>query len=110
MDTFSLEYRSCEGYEYDPEVTPETFAENGNSGLQRRNNDLSAYVYRQYLEGNKEFDQTVAFEETVIGYKDPDVNRGDTEREAACKAAFEQRYPGVEWIEREKEHEEQDEE
>merc|ERR1712232_534915 len=110
METFSLEYKACEGYEYDPEVTPETFTENGNSGLRRRNNDLSAYVYRQYLEGNKEFDQTVAFEETIIGYKDPDVNRGDTDREAACKAAFEQRYPGVEWIEREKEHEEQDEE
>jgi len=101
MDTFYLEYQACRGFQYNPEVTPESFAENGTKGLRGQNNDLSAYVFRQYLEGKKELDETEAFEETIIGYKDPDVNRGDAQREAACKSAFKQRYPGVEWAERE---------
>jgi hypothetical protein len=103
MDTFYLEYKACEGYEYKADFTPETYAENGNRGLRRKNNDLSAYVFRQYLEGKKSFEETEAFEETIIGYKDPNVNRGDNQREAACKKAFEERYPDVEWAEKSQE-------
>jgi len=98
--TFELEYKACEGYHYNADVTTDDWSANPNAnqlGLQQRNNDLSAYVYRQYLEGNKELDQTEALEKTIIGYKDPSVNNGDIEREAACKAAFEKRYPNEKW-------------
>jgi len=100
MSEFYLEYKACEGYEYKADATPETYAENGNRGLRRKNNDLSAYVFRQYLEGKKSLEETEAFEETIIGYKDPNVNRGDNQRETACKNAFEERYPDVEWAEK----------
>jgi len=103
MDTFYLEYRACKGYEYNADFTPESYAENGNRGLRRRNNDLSSYVFRQYLEGKKRLEETEAFEETIIGYKDPNVSRGDNQRETACKMAFEERYPGIEWAEKVKE-------
>merc|ERR1711907_471016 len=58
-DAFHIEFRACEGYDYQDEITPEEFAE--------------------------------------VDYKDPTVNDGDNEREAACKAAFEERFPGQEW-------------
>lgn len=99
-ETFELEYRACEGFKYNADVSPDDYSENPNAnqlGLQRQNNDLSAYVYRQYLEGKKGLAETEAFEETIIGYKDPEVNRGDNEREAACKAAFEARYEKKKW-------------
>jgi len=98
--TFELEYNACEGYKYNPDVSPKAYAENPNAneqGLQRQNNDLSAYVFRQYLEGKKELEETEAFEETIIGYKDPEVNKGDNEREVACKKAFKAKYPGRPW-------------
>jgi hypothetical protein len=99
--TFELEYKACEGYDYNVNVTPDDWITNPNInelGLKRQNNDLSAYVYRQYLEGKKDIDQTNTIEETIIGYKDPTVNDGDNQREVACKAAFEKRYPDKEWV------------
>merc|ERR1739836_355408 len=110
VGTFEFEYKACEGYHYKDDVTPESWSANPNPnelGLQRRNNDLSAYVYRQYLEGKKDLDQTEELEQTIIGYKDPSVNNGDIEREAACKSAFEQRYPGKKWEAPVQEEEEQ---
>merc|ERR1712110_267077 len=104
-DTFELEYKACEGYDYDENMTPEEFAEfdyNPHSaGLTRQNNDLAAFVFRQYLEGKVDESHVEAFEETIIGYRDPTVNDGDEEREVACKAAFEERYPDEEWEVRE---------
>jgi len=106
-DTFRIEFKACEGYDYLDEITPEEFAEVDynmhNAGLTRQNNDLSAFVFRQYLEGKIDEGRINAFEETVIGYRDPTVNDGDEEREAACKAAFEERYPDEEWEVRETE-------
>jgi len=103
--SFELEFKACEGYDYDESITPEAFAEfdyNPHSaGLTRQNNDLSAYVFRQYLEGKVDESHTEALEKTIIGYRDPTVNDGDEEREIACKAAFEKRYPDKEWVERE---------
>jgi hypothetical protein len=101
--TFELEYKACEGYDYNVNVTPNDWITNypnniNELGLQRQTNDLSAYVYRQYLEGKKDTDQINAIEETIIGYKDPTVNDGDNQREVACKAAFEKRYPDKEWV------------
>jgi len=78
------------------------WAENPNNErelkLKRQNNDLSAFVYRQHLEGKKNLDQTEAFEGTIIGYKDPTVNDGNRQREVACKSAFQKRYPDKEWV------------
>lgn len=109
--TFELEYKACEGYDYDENMTPEEFAEfdyNPHSaGLTRQNNDLAAFAFRQYLEGKVDESHIEAFEETIIGYRDPTVNDGDEEREVACKAAFEKRYPNKEWVERELEIEEE---
>jgi len=101
--TFELEYKACEGYDYKASVTPDDWLKNypndpNKLKLKGQDNDLSAYVYRQYLEGKKDSDQTEAFEETIIGYKDPTVNDGDKQREVACKAAFGKRYPDKEWV------------
>merc|ERR1712138_40952 len=85
--------------------TPEEFAEVDynyhSAGLSRQNNDLSAFVFRQYLEGKIDIEHVATYEETVIGYRDPTVNDGDQQREQACKAAFEERYPDEEWKEKE---------
>merc|ERR1712125_274810 len=101
-----------EGYDYLDEITPEEFAEVDynmhNAGLTRQNNDLSAFVFRQYLEGKVDESHTEAFEKTIIGYRDPTVNDGDDQREVACKAAFEKRYPDKEWVERELDIEEEE--
>jgi len=108
-EAFHIEFRACEGYDYLDEITPEEFAEvdyNAHSaGLSRQNNDLSAFMFRQYLEGKVDLEHTEAFEETIIGYKDPTVNDGDNQREAACKAAFEERFPDEEWVLKEIEEE-----
>jgi len=41
-----------------------------------------------------------AFEQTIVGYRDPSVNEGDKERQALCKAKYEEKfgeeYPTVE--------------
>ena len=41
-----------------------------------------------------------ALEETLIGYRNPDVNDSDANREEACQAAFEEKFPGMEYEER----------
>jgi hypothetical protein len=114
-DSFEIEFKACEGYQYVDELDSESYLNDfdGNShkaGLQRQNNDLSAFVFRQYLEGKIPKELTEKLEETIIGYKDPTVNKGDEEREVACKAAFEKRYPGMEWKERELPLDEEEEE
>jgi hypothetical protein len=104
-DTYKLQFKACEGYDYVDELDSETYLDffEGNhhkAGLRRQNNDLSAFVFRQYLEGKISKERTEKLEETIIGYRDPTVNDGDKEREVACKAAFEKRYPDMEWMER----------
>jgi hypothetical protein len=101
--TFYVEFQACEGYDYVEDFGPDEYALSGPNAaeLDDSNNDLAAFVYRLYLEGKIDEDRVGAFEETVIGYRDPSVNDGDDEREAACKAAFEGKYPGEEWAERE---------
>ncbi len=101
-DSFYIEFRACEGYDYIEDFGPEEYAANPNAAdLEESNNDLAAFVYRLYLEGKIDEDRVNAFEQTIIGYRDPSVNDGDEEREAACKAAFEEKYPGMDWAERE---------
>jgi len=99
-DTFNLEFASCQGYDYVEDFGPEDYAANPNAAeLVNSNNDLSAYVFRLYLEGNLNEDNANVLEQTLIGYRNPDVNDGDAQREAACEAAFKEKYPGQPYTE-----------
>jgi len=100
--SFEIEFQACEGYDYNPDFGPDDYEENPDAAeLENSDNDLAAFVYRLYLEGKIDEGHTDAFAETIIGYKDPSVNDGDDEREVACEAAFKERFPGVEWAEKE---------
>merc|ERR1712188_117742 len=108
--SFYIEYQACNGYEYIEDFTPEDFQIDPTaSELEASTNDLSAFMFRLYLEGKIDVEHTEAFEETIIGYKDPSVNDGDDEREAACEAAFNARFPDEEWVEKEIDAVEEDE-
>lgn len=101
--TFALDFRACEGYDYDADITPaqfeNTFNFNGaDANLQARSNDLSAFYFRQYLEGLVDEAHVSAFEEVIVGYSDPTVNDGDDERNVVCKEKFETKY-GQEFVE-----------
>jgi hypothetical protein len=101
-DTFSLEFRACQGYDYVEGFTQEDYANPSNTAdLEASDNDLAAFVFRLYLEGKIDEQHINNFEQTIIGYRDPSVNDGDAEREVACKAAFKGKYPDMEWKERE---------
>jgi len=101
-DSFYIEFRSCEGLEYEnDEITPADFQEKNGEywkmGMRRKTNDFSAFIYRQYLEGKTDEGAIEKFEETVVGYRFPEVNKNDDEREKVCKAAFEEKYPNQAW-------------
>jgi hypothetical protein len=49
--TFKLTFQACEGYDSVEDFEPEDSAEFGAEGLTTSINDLSALVFRQYLEG-----------------------------------------------------------
>jgi len=95
--SFELEFEACEGYEYVEDVGPEDL---GEVKLKSSNNDLAAFVFRQYLEGKLNEGKVELIEETLIGYRNPSVNKNDKNREEACQAAFEDRYPGVAYEEK----------
>jgi len=101
-DSFYIEFRACEGLEYkDDAITPADFKEKNGEywkmGMKRKTNDLSAFVYRQYLEGKTDEGTVAKYEETVVGYRFPAVNKNDNEREKVCQAAFEEKYPNQAW-------------
>jgi len=101
-DSFQLEFRACEGYDYVEDFGPEDYEENPDAAdLEASNNDLSAFMYRLYLEGKVDLEHTMAFNETIVGYTKSEVNKGDKQREAVCEAAFKQRFPEMEWAEKE---------
>ena len=98
--TFHLEFQSCKGYDYIEDFGPEDYAVNSHaSELENSDNDLSAFMFRLYLEGKIDEEKVNTFEQTMIGYRDPSVNDGDNQREAACKAAFEDKFPGKAYTE-----------
>jgi hypothetical protein len=101
-DTFYLEFRACQGYDYVEGFTKEDYAdaETRSTVLDNSNNDLSAFIFRQYLEGKIDEDHVNVVKDSLIGYEDPSFDDGDEEREVACKAAFEAKFPGMEWKER----------
>jgi len=104
-DTFNIEFRACQGFDYDESITPKQFQNEYNynredAGLERSDNDLSAFIFKQYLKGKIDEAHVEEFEKTIVGYRDPSVNEGDEERQALCKAKFEEKfgkeYPAVE--------------
>jgi len=100
-DSFEIEFRACQGYEYVEDFGPEEYEENPDAAdLETSTNDLSAFMYRLYLEGKIDLEHTMSFNETIIGYTKPDVNKSDRKREAVCEEAFKQRFPDMEWAEK----------
>jgi len=104
-DTFALEFRACEGYDYDASISPRQFETDYNfngedAGLTNSNNDLSAFYFRQYLEGLIDEEHVLEYEKTIVGYRDPTVNDGDDERNAVCEAKFIEKF-NQEFVERE---------
>jgi len=100
--SFTVEFEACRGYDYVEGFGPEDYEIAPNAAeLDASNNDLSAFMYRLYLEGKIDEGHTEAFAETIIGYKNPEVNNGDDKREAACAAAFNATFPDLEYVEKE---------
>lgn len=97
-DTFELEFQACEGYKFVDDFTPDDYAlDNDTKELSGQNNDLAAFVFRQYLERKLDEAQVATIEETLIGYRNPDVNKSDAKRNEACQAAFEKEFPGLKY-------------
>jgi len=112
-DTFEIEFRACQGWQYKDDITPQKYQEAADIhrlGLRHQSNDLSALVFKQYLEGKTSTKFTDEYEKTVIGYKYPEVNKNDAQREKVCRAAFEQKFPNKEWMKYVPEEEKEEEE
>merc|ERR1712118_566910 len=79
------------------QITRQEFQEEYNynredAGLESSNNDLSAFMFKQYLRGDVEESHVEAYEKTIVGYRDPSVNDGDDERQILCKAKYEEEF------------------
>jgi len=96
--SFNLEFNACEGYKY---VAPEDLPIDDTSTAEFRDNDndLAGFVFRQHYEGKLTDEQVAIVETTLIGYRDPTVNDGDNQRDAACKLAFTERFGDAETFE-----------
>lgn len=100
-ETFELEFEACEGYNYVEDFSPEDYENDlEKKELKSSNNDLSAFIFKQYLEGKISSTEVGIVEKTLIGYRNPDVNKSDENREEACASAFEQKFPGKTYEER----------
>jgi len=104
-DTFFLKFRECNGFDYDDSITPQQFKEEYNfnyedAGLERSDNDLSAFVFSQYLEGKVTENHVAEYEKTVVGYRDPSVNDSDNKRNFLCEEKFKDKF-NEEFVERE---------
>jgi len=97
-DSFKLKFRACEGFDYS-DLTREEFEAGEKEDLNGKDNDLSAFVYKQYLEGKIGEDQVAVVEETLVGYRDPDIQNSDKKRAARCKTAFETKFPDLKYEE-----------
>ena len=66
--------------------------------MRRKTNDLSAFIYYQFLEGETNEGTIEKYEETVVGYRFLEVHKNDDEEyKKVCKAAFEEKYPDQDW-------------
>lgn len=103
-DTFELKFQACKGFDFKDDFGPDDFLTDAGE-LDRQDNDLSAFVFKQWLRGKISDEQVEIVEKTLIGYTNPDVNDSDKKRAEACAAAFDDRYPDLEYEERELEEE-----
>lgn len=94
-DTFQLKFEACEGLKYVENLDPDEYESELNNGEKyaTSNNDLAGFVFKQWLERKITDDHVEKVEKTLVGYRDPSVNENDKNREEACKAAFEKKYP-----------------
>jgi len=65
--SFRMQFRACEGFDYDDSISPEQYDEDYDfnyeeAELERSDNDLSAFVFRQYLEGKIDKDHVSEYE------------------------------------------------
>lgn len=100
--TFELAFQACEGFKY-VDITQEDFESTTrlrDLGLRGKNNDLSAFVFRHWLERKITDEQVATVEETLIGYKNPDGVRKDAGRAVACEEAFNAKFPGQPYVEK----------
>lgn len=85
QNTFSIEYQACEGAIYDSTLGPEDFQDEVDLGLiEPKTNDLSAFVFRLFLEGKMTEATMFNVYDTLVGYENPNAN----ENEQACARAF----------------------
>ena len=104
-DSFRIQFRACEGFNYDDTISPEQYDEDYDfnyeeAELERSDNDLSAFVFRQYLEGKIDKDHVSEYEKTVVGYRNITVNDSDEERDKVCEEKFKSKFPNTEYKEK----------
>merc|ERR1712154_111928 len=64
--SFFVEFKACQGYDYVEDFGPDAYEISPNAAeLENSNNDLSAFMYRLYLEGKIDEGHTDAFAETI---------------------------------------------
>lgn len=94
-ETFELVFEACEGLQYVEGLTPADYdLEKQTTKFKTSNNDLAGFVFKQWLEEKITDAHVEGVEAKLVGYRDPSVNNSDKNREAACAAAFEKKYPG----------------
>ena len=103
--SFRMQFRACEGFDYDDTISPEQYDEDYDfnyeeAELERSDNDLSAFVFRQYLEGKIDKDHVSEYEKTVVGYRNITVNDSDEERDKVCEEKFKSKFPNTEYKEK----------
>lgn len=100
-DSFRIQFRACEGFNYDDTISPEQYDEDyGLSPDVRSDNDLSAFVFRQYLEGKIDKAHVSEYEKTIVGYRNITVNESDEERNKVCEEKFKSKFPSTEYKEK----------
>lgn len=94
-DTFELEFEACEGIKFNEDVSPDDFA-TGQSrkelGLKGKNNDLSAMIFKLYLQGDITEEKMGVAEETLVGLRRPNDTNKDSDRAEVCEDAFHAKF------------------
>ena len=91
--TFELSFEQCEGINYKENVGPSQYDPNKslrNQSLKGKNNDLSAFLFKQYLEEGIGLDKLKLANNTLVGLTQID-EEGKLPANA-CKTAFEDKF------------------
>ncbi len=101
-DTFELAFQACEGIkfveDYGPTDYAEDVAEGDRSEIKRTSNDLAAFVFKQYLKEKMGEEQMDTVKETLVGFENRNIQKNDGAREAECERAFNEKFPGVDYV------------